>query len=132
MAWGLSARPASSSSADTPHPSTPAGTRTRMLGSSSTLMGFALSAGPFRLPRDLLEFKIKRAGSPAADRDHHDQHRHRDQAEHTLGARGLQEEADDEAGKYRADPAQRVGEPDRAGANPRREQFALVTVERVR
>src|SRR5580692_7699790 len=132
MAWGLRASPASSSSALTPHPSTPAGTRTRTHCSSSAVISIALSASPFRLPRDLFKFKVKRAGPPTADRDDNDQHRHCDQAKHALGARRLQEEADDETGEHRADPAQRVGEADRTGANPGGKQFTLVAVKRIR
>src|SRR5262249_9603779 len=62
-----------------------------------------VSIGP--LARYLLQFPIERARSPTANRDDDDRHRYGDQAEHALGARGLQEEADDEAGKHRADSA---------------------------
>src|SRR5207248_1116577 len=83
------------------------------------------------LPRDLLELKVERAWSPATDRDDHDQHRGCDQAEHALCARGLQEEADDEARKYRAEPTERIREADGAGAHSGGKQLGLVIVERV-
>src|SRR6185437_2619527 len=81
--------------------------------------------------RYLLEFEIARARSPARDRDDHQRHRYRDQPEHPLGAIRLQEVADDEAGEHRADPAERIGEADRPGADAGREKFALIVVERV-
>src|SRR5438874_2493656 len=83
-----------------------AGSIARVHGSPSALMWIALSDGPSQLPRDLLELKVERAWSPATNRDDHYQHRGGDQTEDTLCARGLQEEADDEARKYRAEPTE--------------------------
>src|ERR1700740_505294 len=77
MACGACASPASISSARMPHPSTPAGTRTRTLELSAVirfhLCFFSSKASRDRqlpLLRYLLELAIERARSQTTDRDH--------------------------------------------------------------
>src|ERR1700759_4577044 len=112
MACGACARPRSISSARIPHPSTPAGTRTRTLRLCSAIIRSTFAPAPrltqdhwLRLPRYLLKLKIQRPWPPAADRDDDDQHGDRDQAKHALGTRILEEKGDDEAREDGADPA---------------------------
>src|SRR5277367_6455950 len=82
--------------------------------------------------RDRLQPAPGRRRPECADHHEHHQHGASDEAEYAGGAVAAEEERDDEAGEDGAEPAPRIDEAHRAGANAGRIEFRLIGVERER